>query len=125
MSTTASFSREPVVTPGDSAFEESKDVDFEAIQRSPEFTEVRRRLLRFTFPMSAFFLCWYLAYVLLAAYAHEFMSQQVFGRVTVGLLLGLSQFVSTVVIMIVYVNFARRKIDPHTADLRDKAGAGR
>lgn len=125
MSTTTSFSREHGVTPGDSSFKETKDVDFEAIQRSPEFTEVRRRLLRFTFPASVFFLCWYLAYVLLAAYAHDFMSQQVFGRVTIGLLLGLSQFVTTVVIMIAYVTFARRKIDPHTAELRDKAGAER
>jgi uncharacterized membrane protein (DUF485 family) len=125
VSTTASFSRDPALTPGDSPFRQSRQADFEAIQRSPEFAEVRRRLLRFTLPMSALFLCWYLAYVLLAAYAHDFMSQQVFGRVTIGLLLGLSQFVSTVVIMIAYVTFARKKIDPHTAALRDKAGAER
>jgi uncharacterized membrane protein (DUF485 family) len=120
MKTMPSFSREhDFPDPPDG------EPDFEAIQRSAEFTALRRRLLRFTFPMSAIFLCWYLGYVLLAAYAHDFMSQRVFGNVTVGLLLGLSQFVTTVVIMVSYMIFAKRRIDPKTAEMRDRTGAGR
>ncbi|MET0235095.1 MAG: DUF485 domain-containing protein [Kibdelosporangium sp.] len=115
MKTMPSFSREH-------AFPEPQDgePDFEAIRHSPEFTELRGRLLRFTFPMTALFLCWYLGYVLLAAYAHDFMSQRAFGNVTVGLVLGLSQFVTTVAIMLAYVVFAKRRIDPMTAQLRDR-----
>jgi uncharacterized membrane protein (DUF485 family) len=46
----------------------------------------------------------------------------VFPHVTLGLLLGLSQFATTVVIMLLYVRFARRNIDPETAALRERAG---
>jgi uncharacterized membrane protein (DUF485 family) len=120
METITSFSRDPVFPVIDET-----EPNFEAIRDSEEFTRLRRRLLRFVFPMSAFFLLWYLTYVLLAAYAHDFMSQRVAGNVTVGLILGLSQFATTVVIMVWYLSFARRRIDPDTARLRAKAGPGR
>ena len=48
-----------------------------AIQRTDDFVELRRRFRRFVFPMTALFLAWYFLYVLLAAYAPEFMSQKV------------------------------------------------
>ncbi|EWM19214.1 DUF485 domain-containing protein [Kutzneria sp. 744] len=44
------------------------------------------------------------------------MSQSVFGLVNVGLLLGLAQCGSTVLITVAYIRYARRRIDPH-ADL--------
>ena len=96
--------------------------DFEAIQDSPEFVELRRRLRRFVFPMTALFLVWYLTYVLLSAYAHAFMAQQVFGLVNLGMLLGLGQFVSTVLITLAYNRFARKRIDPQVALIRQHAG---
>jgi uncharacterized membrane protein (DUF485 family) len=120
MKTMPSFSREH-----DFPDQPDGEPDFEAIQRSPEFTELRRRLLRFTIPVSVLFLFWYLGYVLLAAYAHDFMSQRAFGNVTVGLLLGLSQFVTTVVIMVSYLTFAKRRIDPKTAEMRDRMSTDR
>lgn len=97
--------------------------DFVAIHNSPEFIELRRRFRRFVFPMSALFFLWYLGYVLLAAYARDFMSQQVFGTVHVGLVLGLLQFVSTLAITAGYLRFARRQLDPQVAAIRTKAGA--
>lgn len=75
--------------------------------------------------MAGIFLVWYLTYVLLAAYASDFMGKQVSENITVGLLLGLSQFLSTIVIMLLYVRFARRNIDPAVAALRERAGVGR
>ena len=48
---------------------------YEQAQASPEFRALRRRLRRFVFPMSALFLVWYLAYVLLASYARPFMAR--------------------------------------------------
>jgi uncharacterized membrane protein (DUF485 family) len=108
------FGGQPAATP--------QKPDFEAIQDSAEFAELRRRLRRFVFPMTALFLVWYLTYVLLSAYAHAFMATQVFGLVNVGLLLGLGQFVSTVLITLAYNRFARRRIDPQVALIRAHAG---
>ncbi len=83
-----------------------------ATQSSPEFANLRRRLRRFVFPVSALFLAWYLIYVLLADYAHGFMSIKLAGNINVGLVLGLLQFVSTFVITTLYVRYANRHLDP-------------
>ncbi|WP_460989806.1 DUF485 domain-containing protein, partial [Staphylococcus aureus] len=42
-------------------------------------------------PLSAFFFIWYFAYVLLGAYAHDFMATPVIGNINLGILLGLGQ----------------------------------
>ncbi|GAB1512698.1 DUF485 domain-containing protein [Actinophytocola sp. KF-1] len=96
--------------------------DFAAIHDSPQFAALRRRFRRFVFPMAALFFCWYLTYVLLAAYAHGFMSHRLFGLVTVGLVLGLLQFASTIAITTAYVRFARRNLDPAIDRLRADVG---
>ncbi|HET9143963.1 DUF485 domain-containing protein [Actinophytocola sp.] len=131
MSTVSSFSRAPETEryraheqrAVHSFVDQSGNPDFVAIRRSRDFARVNRRLTRFVFPATGLFLLWYMTYVLLAAYANDFMSHRVFGNVNVGLLLGLSQFVSTVVIMVLYSRFARNKIDPEIAALRERAGA--
>ncbi|MCU1643535.1 MAG: hypothetical protein JWN03_3810 [Nocardia sp.] len=92
--------------------------DFVAAQASPQFQELRNRLRRFVFPMTALFLAWYVVYVLLGAYAHDFMATKVIGNINVGLLFGAGQFVSTFVITAMYVRFAGREIDPRAAALR-------
>ena len=89
------------------------------MQASPEFQELRRRLRSFVFPMTGFFLVWYIAYVLLSTYASDFMSIEVFGNINLGLLLGLGQFVTTFVITGVYVRFANRELDPRAEALRN------
>ena len=93
---------------------------FLATQASPEFQELRTRLRRFVFPMTAFFLLWYGLYVLLGAFAHDFMAAKVFGNVNVGLLIGLGQFLSTFVITGLYVRFANRELDPRAAAIREQ-----
>lgn len=93
---------------------------YERVQATPEFGDLRRRLRRFVFPMSALFLVWYLAYVLLASYAPEFMAIRVAGNVTVGLVIGLLQFVTTFVITTAYVRFADRRLDPAAAAIRQE-----
>ncbi|MBF6299850.1 DUF485 domain-containing protein [Nocardia amamiensis] len=92
--------------------------EFAGIQASPQFQELRNRLRRFVFPMTALFLLWYLGYVLLGAYAHDFMSRPVFGNINVGLLFGLGQFASTFTITALYVRFANRELDPRAAAIR-------
>ena len=93
--------------------------DWEKVQNSPEFAGLRRRMRAFVFPMTALFLLWYLLYVLLADYAHGFMSTKLFGNITVGLVFGLLQFVSTFVITGLYVRYANRKLDPVAEKIRE------
>ena len=93
---------------------------FLAMQASPEFQELRTRLRRFVFPMTAFFLLWYALYVALGAFAHDFMAIQVFGNINVGLLIGLGQFLTTFVITGLYVRFANRELDPRATAIREE-----
>ena len=93
---------------------------FVAMQASPEFKELRGRLRRFVFPMTAFFLVWYAIYVALGAFAHDFMAIQVIGNINVGLIIGLGQFLSTFVITGLYVRFANRELDPRAAAIREE-----
>ena len=83
-----------------------------AVAGSAEFAALRRTFRRFVFPLAALFLVWYLLYVLLSNYAHDFMSREVVGNVHVGMIFGLLQFVSTFIITMVYRRWADRKFDP-------------
>ncbi|GAA3738241.1 uncharacterized membrane protein (DUF485 family) [Spinactinospora alkalitolerans] len=96
------------------------DGEWERIQASPDFTELRRRLRVFVFPMTAFFIVWYLLYVLLAAYASDFMAIKLVGNINVGLVFGLLQFVSTFVITGLYVCYANRRLDPMADKIREE-----
>ena len=94
--------------------------EYLAAQSSPEFVELKRRFRRFAFPMTVAFLTWYLLFVLLSTYAHDFMSTEVFGNINVGLIFGLLQFVSTFAITMIYARWADRSFDPAAADLAER-----
>lgn len=68
--------------------------------------------------MTAFFLAWYGLYLVLGAFAHDFMAIKLVGNVNVGLVLGLGQFLTTFVITGLYVRFANRELDPKAAAIR-------
>lgn len=95
-------------------------VDFEQVQSTARFQELRKRHRSFVFPMAVVFLLWYFAYVLLADYAVEFMSTKLWGNINVGLILGLLQFVSTFAITGWYVSYSNRKLDPIAAEIRNE-----
>ena len=98
--------------------------DWEAVQSAPEFQDLRDRLRSFVFPVTGLFLGWYLLYVLCATYAPAFMSAMLWGNITVGLIFGLLQFVSTFAITIWYVRYADRRLDPLAEQLRDELEGG-
>jgi uncharacterized membrane protein (DUF485 family) len=92
---------------------------YQEVQRSPEFTSLRRRWRGFIFTMSAVFLAWFLVYVLLSDFAHGVVDTRIGDtNFTVGLLLGLLQFVSTFTIATVYVRFANKNLDDDAEALR-------
>jgi len=98
--------------------------EYERVERTDRFRELKRRHRSFVFPLAVAFLVWYFAYVLLADYAHEFMSTPVWGNVNVGLLFGLGQFVTTFAITTWYVSFANRRLDPIADEIRGELVAG-
>jgi uncharacterized membrane protein (DUF485 family) len=88
---------------------------FLEVQATEEFQGLKRTLRRFVFPATIGFLAWYLLYVLMSAYARDFMATKLFGNINVAYVFGLLQFVSTFVIAFVYSRYADRHFDP-TAD---------
>ena len=107
----------PSVDPNGSAA--TLGIDFPAVQRSEQFQRLRSTHRSFVFPLAVAFLVWYLLYVVLAIYAHDFMSTRVIGNVNLGVILGLAQFVTTFGITAAYVAFANRKLDPRASHLRE------
>lgn len=95
-------------------------IDYIAVEESPQFRNLKRSQRSFVFPLAIAFLVWYFVYVLLSSFAGEFMSQHVWGDVTVGLIFGLGQFVTTFAITMTYVWYANRKLDPQAQAIREQ-----
>jgi len=94
------------------------------MQSSPEFRELRSRFRRFVFPMTAVFLTWYLLYVVLSAWAHDFMAHELVGNINVGLVFGVLQFVSTFLIAWAYARYMRERVDPLAEEIRERVEGG-
>lgn len=102
-------------------------VDYQEVQSRPEFQQLKRTHRRFVFPMAVVFLAWYLAYVLLAAFAPQVMAIPVLGNINLGIVLGLAQFLTTFAITAAYVSFSNTSLDPRSSALRQEleaAGVG-
>ena len=97
---------------------------YEVIQSTEEFGAVRSTFRKFVIPAAIIFLSWYFLFVLLAAFAPEFMAQRLFGVVNVGIVLGLLQFVSTFTITVLYGRWARTRFDPIVDALRERIERG-
>ena len=89
-----------------------QSVDWEVVERSPEFRELVARRRRFVLPATVFFLAWYLGFILLAGYAEDFMGSSIYEGFTVGYLLALSQFVMVWGLGWWYLRKADREFDP-------------
>jgi uncharacterized membrane protein (DUF485 family) len=97
---------------------------YSAVQASPEFGVLRKTLRGFIFPMTIAFFLWYALYVVLSAFARDFMGTRVVGHINVALILGLLQFVTTFLIAWLYARFADRKLDPLAVELRQRTERG-
>lgn len=95
-----------------------------AVESSPEFAHLRRMMRGFAFPVTIGFLLWYVLYVILSAYARDFMGTKVVGNFNVAFIFGLLQFVSTFLIAWLYARFASRRLDPVADELRAHLEAG-
>jgi uncharacterized membrane protein (DUF485 family) len=87
-------------------------IDWEAIERSPEFQELVRKRRAFVLPGTIFYLAWYMGFILLVAYAEDFMSESVYEGLTVGYCLALTQFVMVLVLGLLYLRKSDKEFDP-------------
>ncbi len=104
--------------------EPGADSRYAEVQQTPEFRGLRTRFRKFVFTLTVLFLVWYFLYVLLSSFASDFMATKVAGNITVGLIFGLLQFVSTFAITIIYVRWANRQFDPAAEALREQFEGG-
>jgi uncharacterized membrane protein (DUF485 family) len=114
MSTEAPAASSPIVPPD----------RYRTVQSEPDFVGLRKALRGFVFPMTIAFLAWYALYVLLSAYARDFMATKLVGNINVALVFGLLQFVSTFLIAWLYARYARRRLDPVADRLRAEIEGG-
>jgi uncharacterized membrane protein (DUF485 family) len=99
-------------------------VDWEGIERSPEFQELVHKRRSFVVPATIFFLAYYMAFILLAGYAEDFMASSVYEGLTVGYCLALTQFVMVFVLGIMYLRRADKDYDPLAQRVVTAGGGG-
>jgi uncharacterized membrane protein (DUF485 family) len=75
-------------------------------------------------PATAFFLTWYMGFIVLTALAPDFMGERVYQGLTVGYVLALTQFLMVLVLGIWYLRKADREFDPLAQRLIERYGAG-
>jgi uncharacterized membrane protein (DUF485 family) len=90
------------------------------LSESAEFEELRSRFRRFAVPATVAFMAWYLLYVVMSNWAHDFMSAQVVGHVNVAVVFGLLQFASTFLIAILYGRYMNKQVDPLARELDER-----
>ena len=92
----------------------------EAVAKDPEMVELEHRHQRFVWPVTIFFLVYYLTLPILAGSARDLMGTKLFGQFTFGYLFALSQFLMAFVVAWVYSRWAATRMDPLAKDLREK-----
>ena len=98
-----------------------RPIDWERAEHSPEFQELVHSRRRFVIPATVFFLSWYLAFILLAGYAPDFMGESVYQGLTVGYCLALTQFLMMFVLGILYLRKSEKVFDPLSKRAAERA----
>ncbi|MGI5430172.1 DUF485 domain-containing protein [Streptomyces sp. CA-179760] len=90
------------------------------ISDHPEFHSLRRAQRRFGIRATILSAGGFLLYVLLSGFVPALMNQPLFGHLTIGLALGLGQFVIMGVTAWCYVRHMRDRVDPLARGLRSR-----
>ncbi len=93
---------------------------FRRAQASEEFQGLKKAFRGFAFPMTAAFLIWYFAYVLMSVYARDLMATPILGNINLGTIFGLAQFVTTFLITWLYIRHMNNKVDPIATKIREE-----
>ena len=93
----------------------------ERMSVDPRFVKLRRRFALQAGVLVGSFLISYMSYLLLSAYARDFMSVQIVDSVNIALVMGIGQFLLTFVLAWAFGRFSTRSIDPLAEEIRDRA----
>lgn len=88
------------------------DPAYDQLHADPDFKELRRAYRAFVFPATVAFLTWYLLYVVMSMWAHDFMSKEIVDNINVALVFGLLQFATTFLLAWMYSRYSTARLDP-------------
>src|SRR5690625_2761090 len=83
--------------------EYNEKYEYIKIEQTEEFKELKRRKYRIIFPVKLLFIVYYLFFIVMSAYAQDFMSQPIWGNLTTGYLFGISYYLVVSALAFVYV----------------------
>jgi len=89
----------------------SDRIDWVGIEGSPEFRELAASRRRFLVPATVFFLAFFLVYLVLTAYAQEFMGTEILGM-PLAFLLAVAQVLMAWVVTALYLRASDREFEP-------------
>jgi uncharacterized membrane protein (DUF485 family) len=102
---------------------EASAIDWERIERSPEFRELTAKRHRFIAVASVITLGAFAVYLALATYAIDLMGTTVLGGVPIAWLAAMSMVLMTWVVTAVYLRKADREFGPMEERVRERATA--
>jgi uncharacterized membrane protein (DUF485 family) len=91
---------------------EASTHDWEGLERSREFQQLVTERRRFVVPAFAVFVAWFGGFIVLTAYARDFMSRTPIGSISWAYILALSLIVMTWLIAWLYLRWCDRHLDP-------------
>jgi uncharacterized membrane protein (DUF485 family) len=96
------------------------DARLVSYDHTPDVRELRHRQRWFVFPMTVVFLGWYFLLIYGAGHWPSLFEKQVYGNITLGYVLAVSQFFTTFLIAFVYARYAVRRLDPLAGHIRER-----
>jgi uncharacterized membrane protein (DUF485 family) len=96
--------------------------DWEGLERSPEFQELVTERRRFVVPALAVFVVWFGGFLVLTAYARDFMRRTPIGSFSWAYILALSLIVMTWLIAWLYLRWCDRNLAPLADRVNQEAG---
>lgn len=98
------------------------EIHWDAVARSEAFRELVARRRRFVIPTTLLALGWWVAFLLLVSYAHDFMGTSIYEGLTVAYVLGLSQFVMVWLVVVAYLRKSVTDLGPLERRVVSEAG---
>jgi uncharacterized membrane protein (DUF485 family) len=87
-------------------------VDWERVEQSGEFQELAATRRRVVGPLLVVFVVWYGGFLLLTAYARDFMAETIYRGFTVAYAAAFSLIVMTWLVAFIYIRATRSSVDP-------------
>lgn len=87
-------------------------MDWEGVEQSEQFEELEATRRRVVLPLLGLFVVWFGGFLVLTAYARDFMAKDIYRGFTVAYAVAFSIVVMTWLIAFIYIRSARSSLDP-------------